>query len=300
MHNFDELQKRCKKYKLKKTFTYLFLSGIGLASLVALFLFIQAPLAQKRTIKHISTIEKIDTQKNKILNTQKQEKKQITKKEKKTTHNTLKTYSLQFLVIKKENILRAKKRKKILEYIGFKNCKLTQHGKYIYLTCNEVNDIKNLSKYIKLAKKEKLNYFIDTQYFNKEKEIKKRNSKKQNTQKTIIKKILKTQKATTPMLKVQTVDLQQLQKEFFQTPNYNIALLIAHNYFNKKAYKKAIFWAKKANKLNKSDADSWILYAKSLHALQRNKQAMQLLHIYLQYENSDEATHLLQQWERTQ
>ncbi|WP_457748864.1 tetratricopeptide repeat protein [Sulfurimonas sp.] len=292
MHNFYDLQKRCKQYKRKKILKYLLLSAIVLLSFIGLYFYVQqntpSPVPTKTKIQKIikKTIKKTTPQHKTSL---KKEKKTIVKKEKTITKHIAKKYSLQFLVVKKENIHQAKKRKKILEYIGFKNCKLTPHSKYIYLTCNEVDNIKKLSPYIKLAKRKKIDYYIDTQYSPIKNTLK--------VKKKVPKKTPKVERTQAPMLKVQNINLKELQKSFSQTPSYNIALLIARNYYANKAYKKAINWAKKANQLNKDDAASWMIYAKSLYALKRTKQAKQLLRIYLQYENSEDATHLLKQWE---
>ncbi len=301
MHNFHDLVKRYKRYRLRRFLKFFAIGVVILFLVVGFFLYVtqqKAPISLvKKEIKSSNT-EKPKIPQNKVKVVVKKETeikivpaKKIKKiKTDKLSKKSLKKYSLQFLVVEKGNTYLVKQRKKALEEIGFRNCKLTSYGKYIYLTCNETNNIKELDMYIKLAKRKKIDYLIDTQYVKVEVKTKKEPDVKKKVRKEI----------STPMLKMQNINLQQLQKSFSQTPNFNIALLIARNYYTNKAYKKAIIWAKKANQFNKDDADSWLIYAKSLHALKQNKQAKQLLRIFLQYEYSDEVENLLKQWENEQ
>jgi len=291
MHNFDDLQRRCKKYRVKKVLKYIF---VVLTLLLATALYLFSPLETKPSLQTETTpdnvIKKLPQEKIKKKEKVKKTVKKIVatqtkipQKESNKTELTKKTYSLQFLVAQRKYMARIKKKKKFLESLGFKECKPVQSAIYIHLVCNESDSLEALHDYIELAKRNNLEYIIRTQSY-----------------KTTDQKVATPKKAPISMLKVQNRSMEQLQKKFAQTPNYNIAILIARSYYKKGAFQKAIRWAKKANELDKSDADSWIIYAKSLYALHQENKARELLHIYLQYENSEEVDKLLQNWERNQ
>ena len=213
----------------------------------------------------------------------------IATKKAKKVNVTTKKYALQFLVVTKKYIKQIKRRKKLLESLGFKDCKLVQSAIYVDLICNESNGFTALKSYIELAKRHHIKYYVIAE----KNKAQRRKKKKKKKEKQI-------EKAPTPLLKVQNTNIQQLQQKFTQAPNYNIAMIIARNYYKKEVFKDAIIWAKKANQLDKSDVESWIIYAKSLHALHQYDKARQLLHIYLQYENSEEVDKLLKEWEKKQ
>ena len=317
MHNFDDLQKRCKRYRIKQALKYILVIFILLLAVASSLFFIigTKPILKVKTVvkesikkpsqqkaKKIPVVQK--TKKATIVQTKIKQKKcpPISKKDSKKVDKTIKKYSLQFLVTTKKHIKQINKKKKFLESLGFKECKLLQSVVYIHLVCNESNSLDELQSYIKLAKRNHIDYVIRRQSYKiTDQEIatpkKEKREKKQEKKKEIS---IETEKAPAPMLKVQNTNMGQLQKKFSQAPNYNIAITIASNYYKKRAFKNAIIWAKKANELDKSDAKSWIIYAKSLHALHQNNKARQLLHIYLQYENSEEVSNLLQNWEKNQ
>ncbi len=312
MHNFDDLQKRCKIYTIKKNLKYLL---ILILFLVLAFYFYNRTnnLTDTKTGNENKTITASHTVKNppvknlpvknlpvknppvkketKKTTVTKEKKRPVVIEESKKIATKAKKYSLQFLVASPRYINRIKKEKKHLETLGFSNCKLQQSAVYIHLTCNESDTLKKLDPYIELAKRKNIDYIIRTQNNDavQQEAVVEEEKIKETVQETVL-----------PIIKVQNADTQELQKRFAQTPNYAVALVIARNYYKKGDYKKAIIWAKKANQLNKSDAESWIIYAKSLYALHQDTKAKQLLHIYLQYENSDAVENLLKQWEHTQ
>ncbi len=314
MHNFHDLAKRCKHYRLKRFFLFLIIGFVLLCFAAGFFLYSKQPKTPSLSVskeKEVVHTEKSKRQKQLKKPVQKADKTTFTKTRKRDdlSKKSLARYSLQFLVVKKENAYRAKKRKKVLEAIGFRNCKLTPYSKYIYLSCNATDNKKELNKYIDLAKRKKIDFFVDVHHYTKKETKTKQRTKqkaekkqaiKKSRQASIAKEVPKIKKAPEPMLQVQNINLKQLEQSFSKTPSYNTALLLARNYYTDKAYKKAIYWAKKASEFNKESADSWLIYAKSLYALGRKKQAKQLLHIYLQYEYSDEVKSLLNQWENAQ
>jgi len=293
MHNFDDLQKRCKKYRVKQALKYILVIFV---LLLAMALYLSSIIDTKPSLKAKAVVKNSlkkppiqEAKRTTAIQTKIVQKKHpsITTKKAKKVEKTIKKYSLQFLVVSKKHIKLIKRKKKLLESLGFKECKLVQLDN-IHLVCNESNSLEALESYIELAKRNHIDYYVVT-----------RNS---NTQKTKEekKKEKQIEKSPTPLLKVQNTNIQQLQKKFTQAPNYNIAIIIARSYYKKGAFKNAVIWAKKANQLDKSDAESWIIYAKSLYALDQDDKARQLLHIYLQYENSEEVDKLLKEWEKNQ
>jgi len=300
VHNFDDLQKRCKRYKVKQVSKYILVIFILLTAMALYLFFIidtKPPLKAKAVVKN--SLKKSPIQEAK--RTTAIQTKTVQKKQKKVDA-TIKKYSLQFLVASKEHIKRIKKRKKLLESLGFRECKLAQSVVYIHLVCNESNSLEALKSYIELAKRNNIDYVIRRQSYKiTDQEIatpkKEKKEKKQEKKKEIP---IEIEKAPTPILKVQNTNIQQLQKKFSQAPNYDIAMIIARSYYKERDFNHAIIWAKKANQLDESDAESWIIYARSLYALHQEEKARKLLHIYLQYENSEEVDKLLKKWEKNQ
>ncbi|MFQ6342625.1 transformation system protein [Campylobacter sp. VTCC 70190] len=74
-----------------------------------------------------------------------------------------------------------------------------------------------------------------------------------------------------------------LKKSFYQNPSYEKALGLAKKYFDIKAYKKTIFWALKANELDRQSQDSWLIFAKAKRALGEEKEAKNALDTYINY-----------------
>lgn len=82
--------------------------------------------------------------------------------------------------------------------------------------------------------------------------------------------------------------LKELLNNYKLFPEYETAIKIANIYFSQKKYDKCIEWAKKANNINPEDAESWLLYSKSLVKLGKNKEAKQLLDSYLKIYGSNQ------------
>lgn len=79
------------------------------------------------------------------------------------------------------------------------------------------------------------------------------------------------------------LNISDLKKSFYQNPSYEKALNLAKKYFDLKAYKKTIFWALKANELDKQKQDSWLIFAKAKRALGEEKEAELALDAYINY-----------------
>ncbi|AXP08834.1 transformation system protein [Campylobacter hepaticus] len=97
--------------------------------------------------------------------------------------------------------------------------------------------------------------------------------------------ILKTEEENTKKIEINSrnLNISHLRKSFYENPSYEKALNLANKYFDIKAYKKSIFWALKANELNKEKQDSWLVFAKAKRALGEEKEAQSVLDAYVNY-----------------
>lgn len=104
-----------------------------------------------------------------------------------------------------------------------------------------------------------------------------------------------------PLLRVKNAkakSIKTLVNQFLSSPNYRDGLSIANIYYDKKDYKNAASWAKKANELNKQKEEAWILFAKSQYKRGFKKDAKAALRLFLDYKTSKKAKILLKQWEK--
>ncbi|EOH6946906.1 transformation system protein [Campylobacter jejuni] len=79
------------------------------------------------------------------------------------------------------------------------------------------------------------------------------------------------------------LNISDLKKSFYQNPSYEKALNLTKKYFDIKAYQKTIFWALKANELDKQKQDSWLIFAQAKRALGEEKEAQSALDAYINY-----------------
>lgn len=98
---------------------------------------------------------------------------------------------------------------------------------------------------------------------------------------------------TTP--KNTTADLIQT---FNTSPNYDIALRLANDFYAQNDFDDAAIWAKKANQLNREAEEAWLLYAKSYYAQGKKAEAISVLELYLNYKDSRAASKLLRSWKQ--
>jgi tetratricopeptide (TPR) repeat protein len=162
--------------------------------------------------------------------------------------------------------------------------------------------MKELYKYRKIAKEKHFDFFATNTSCIK---VKKILNEKLNIQKQQIKKDIQCQNQ--PIIKqtisknkkliiMQQLNTNKLINLYKHQESYDLAIKIAKLYYGQKDYNNSLLWAKKANKLDKTDEESWIIYAKSLYARGDKTQARQLLNIYLKFKPSQKAQKLLNQW----
>ncbi len=92
--------------------------------------------------------------------------------------------------------------------------------------------------------------------------------------------------------KVDTITF--LKKRFESTNDINYALMLSSAYYEKKNYKKALYWAIKANEIDPSNERSWILFAKAKIKLGKKREAIKALKIYLKNRESRRVFNVLE------
>jgi len=90
------------------------------------------------------------------------------------------------------------------------------------------------------------------------------------------------------VIKEKRVTLKDLINSYNTNPNYDLALMIARKFYNKNNLKSAQVWAIKANNLDPSRVESWLLFADILLKEHKKQKALEILNIYLdQYGDND-------------
>ncbi len=194
---------------------------------------------------------------------------------------------------------------KLLEYnekakkVGFschiKRGRMLQNGnRQLFLVCNTQKTKKALQPWIDLAKRSGLDYTIvrdDCTHLSSTTPPQKPNPKSKPKPKA-------TPAPSTPqVVSAKELTTAQLEKLFAQRHSYDLAIQIARSYYNSGKYKKALKWAKKANALDRQQEEAWILYAKSLKKMGEDAKARQILRVYLDYKESSKARKLLKEWQ---
>ena len=86
---------------------------------------------------------------------------------------------------------------------------------------------------------------------------------------------------------------RDVERRFRRTHNINDAIFLANMYYNKRNYKKAIYWSMQTNKLDKNIEESWLIFAKSKIKIGKKNEAIRVLRAYIKRSNSYEAKKLL-------
>jgi tetratricopeptide (TPR) repeat protein len=86
---------------------------------------------------------------------------------------------------------------------------------------------------------------------------------------------------------------EALLERFSLAGDYESSVGLAKLYFEKSKFEKAIYWSKKASKINAEAQESWIVYAKAKVALNQKEDAIKSLELYLNYFTSDDISQLL-------
>ncbi|MCV6606637.1 MAG: CDC27 family protein [Campylobacterales bacterium] len=81
--------------------------------------------------------------------------------------------------------------------------------------------------------------------------------------------------------------IQSLQSKFQQEPTFETAVKIADLFYKKEKFREAYNWSLKANEIDSSKEESWIIFAKSSIKLGRTEVAMKAIDAYLESNKSD-------------
>ncbi len=86
---------------------------------------------------------------------------------------------------------------------------------------------------------------------------------------------------------------KDVERRFKQSHDADDSLFLAKNYYDKKNYKKAEYWALQTNKVNGNIEESWLIFVKSKVKLGRKNEAIHILTNYIKKSNSAAAKNLL-------
>jgi tetratricopeptide (TPR) repeat protein len=159
---------------------------------------------------------------------------------------------------------------------------------------NKIKTFKKIENTNKTNQEEKLTFVIPQISENEiKKEIKfpkkiENPSNKKTKSETKIKKPLNTLVIVKPKIEIKKITVSELKQKFSQNPSYDIAIMIAKEYYKRKNYKQAQIWAVKANTLDPTRVESWILFADILLKESKKKKALEILKVYLDQYGEDE------------
>lgn len=102
--------------------------------------------------------------------------------------------------------------------------------------------------------------------------------------------------AASALFEVNTQNALNPADVYFNNPKYETAMAAARDFYAKENFIDAAIWAKKANRINREGEESWLLYAKAMHAQGRTAEAIGILELYLNYKNSKAAAELIRTW----
>ena len=287
-YSFEELQRLCRRRRLKRV-----VLPVAMLVLVAVAVVVWTEQTAKPAPKR-----SIEPQKTPIKAV-KTEKKQSPKSMKVSKYEE-KCYGIQlYYGYKMFNETHLYPFWKKLEKLGFdcfvKTGDTLPVSKHIqqFLICDVARSKEDLNASVEIAKKHRFEYLIvkaPCKYLKKRKVLAKAAKPKQE------KKPKQAVKENVLKLSSEKLSVQKLIDIYHTSPSYEKALEIAKIYFDQKDYNRSLAWAKRANTLNRTDPEAWIVSAKSLKALGKKEQAIKLLQFFLKFKDSNEVKKLLKEW----
>ncbi len=254
MYEIEELEKKWKRYRLKKIFkkfTYLIFTASAIL-IISLILY-EFSNTKKMVVANVE-IDKKEPKNEEIP-----KKENVTNVEKK--------------------VLKEDKNKTIIQDKEIK--KIEEEPKVVVLkpSTDFLTRIENLEK------KQQTNKIKENRHIKKEKV--EENSKKNKQNETIKKPKIVIEKRDNSNI------INELIKKFERTKDPKIAIFLSRIYYKDKHYKKALEWAVIANELDNSNANSWILFAKSSVKLGKKEEAIKALETFLSKHKSYKTKRLL-------
>ena len=310
MPDLELLSKKCKRYRIKR-FLKLSLPILLLFVLISTLFYFRNFL-DKSPVKDNQKIVIIKPNANmvNINKTDKTEHQSIKQTKKRAVYsNGVKV--IQFLAISKgdKEVLNSKKRE--FESMGLSCYIKNDVDGYLKLRClipKNFDEIKEVLKnrgidfFLPTESKEfleQLKLKADNISSTKNRTIKKKNSVKKDESFNEKKKTLNVKRDKTPsLISSKKATLKELIEQFSHRPGFSRAIMISKTFYNRKDYKNAAKWAKKANSIDREREEGWILYAKSIYELGYKERAIKILKLYLSFKSSKEARKILKQFER--
>jgi len=171
----------------------------------------------------------------------------------------------------------------VLNFVSFKKKRVKKAP--LLITLEELECDVGKFNFIKKVKKSKVKVVVVEKIVEKkvfvQKDEKKEPTKKQNI-------VISSKKVAKTINK-----FKLLEKKFYKTSDYKIALKLSRLYYTSREYKKALKWSMVANELNKKDDESWLLFAKSKLKLGEKEIARRALTSYQQIYKSNRVKKLL-------
>jgi len=210
-------------------------------------------------------------------------------------------YSVQFLYGYEKFKDKIQKYAKKLERLGFSSCyiqtgkRLPNGSRRLFLRCGIAEHIKDLKGVVQKAKSHRLDYFIVSVPCQKSFAASSSLSTSSSSA-SLVQSSRASNSSLAIILLAKDQNISELEALFSKRRSYPLALQIARYYMEVGEYRKALKWAKAANRIDRKKEEAWILYAKALKALGHLKEAKQILQVFLQYQNSPKAQKLLKEW----
>ena len=291
MFDLDLLYKKYLYYKIKKFVPFfIFISGVIAVVIFTIFKFFIAE-PPKAEMPHLPQ----------AMQSKKPEKKVVQKRQSTKVHKQAKHYNFFTLSVREKNRDSIQRVQKKYAKLGLK-CQIENQNNYLHLVCGQTNSYKEYQQIKNLLDKHHIKYYVVS---NTKEPITDREAIPKKSVTTTPKETLKVKEHQEHTVKNKEIgkishadaDMELLQKKFAQHESYGIAIHIAKEYYSKKQYEKSLYWAKKANNLDRKKSQSWILYARSLYALGKQEKAKQVLNLYKRFTSSKEVDRILQGWE---
>ena len=90
-----------------------------------------------------------------------------------------------------------------------------------------------------------------------------------------------------PKIRYKEINATSLEGDFAQNPEAKTALTLARFYLAQRDYERAALYAFRANELDKSEAQAWLIYAKAKFALGKKDEAKRVLQGFINHYGQD-------------
>ena len=290
MYSFEELEHKCKRYRLKRWLAPLVIVALLGGGGAYLWLQSQKPQPPQEKVQQAKSSEPV------LSSSSSSAISSVAAEQKPKPKPAKRCYGLQLIYVHENYMQKIFDKEHEAQKLGL-SChinygkRLPNNQRQVFLVCETRRSKKDLQPIIATLQKHGIEYTIvrdSCKYL----------AKKPKATPSIPAKpqIKSSTKLSDNIIKTKKMTLEQLQKLFASRKSYDLAIKIAQAYYHKGAYTKALEWARRANKLDRQKEEAWILYAKTLYKLGKKQKAKQLLKVFLDYKDSQEAKQLLKKW----